>query len=538
VALSGFTAASALAVLITEFPLPAGAEPESITKGSDGNLWFTAKGVNGIGQMNTAGALTGMFTLGLTAEAEPDDIVDGPEGDLWFTERRAGKIGRITPQGSISEFEVPERPLLSGIAAGSDGNLWFTDLSGAFISSISPSTGLVSSYPVFTGVLTSIVAGPGGALWFTNPAAEKIGRITTSGTVEEFGPIPSTSCAVGAPPNCPFVDSIAVGSEGDLWFNEAMGDWIGRITPTGEITEYSAGLSHSAGVNGLALGPEGNMWFVEEAADQVGYITPSGVISEFSAGLSPGSGPVGIALGPDENLWVTEQAGDRIARVIPNVPPILGTGGALAVTRNSAVLTGTVRSRGADTQYYFQYGPTAAYGSSTPSMDNGAGDTSEPVEMALAGLAPGAEYHYRIVASSANGQSFGSDASFRTSAPLPVSTVKRFKITLLAKRGHRRLRISRINVEGVSRGERIAYSCGHCEGKHRKGSRLARASKLSIFTRDLLVTSRSVLTVAVTATNGDGRTRVFAFHPASLTEPFSPRSEACHVPHATEVTCP
>src|SRR5215813_14457124 len=76
-------------------------------------------------------------------------------------------------------------------------------------------------------------------------------------------------------------------------------------------TGYAEGLSATA--TDIALGPDGNVWFTE-AGDpgRIGRITRSGVITEFTAGLTPNAQPTGIAAGPDGAMWFTERAKARI----------------------------------------------------------------------------------------------------------------------------------------------------------------------------------------------------------------------------------
>src|SRR5204862_254936 len=52
----------------------------------------------------------------------------------------------------------------------------------------------------------------------------------------------------------------------------------------------------------IATGPDGNLWFTEARGNKIGRITTDGVITEFHV-PTPGSFPVGIAAGPDGNLW-------------------------------------------------------------------------------------------------------------------------------------------------------------------------------------------------------------------------------------------
>ena len=70
------------------------------------------------------------------------------------------------------------------------------------------------------------------------------------------------------------------------------------------------------------------------------------------------------------------------------------------------------------TSYRFDYGPTAAYGTSTPTQSAGAGSSSQAVFAALNGLTPRVTYHFRIVATSASGITSGGDLTFTTRPPL------------------------------------------------------------------------------------------------------------------------
>src|SRR4051794_40724374 len=56
----------------------------------------------------------------------------------------------------------------------------------------------------------------------------------------------------------------------------------------------------------LTLGGDGNVWFTEQHHKGIGRVTPSGAITEFT-GLA--DTPSGIATGPGGELWFTE-AGD------------------------------------------------------------------------------------------------------------------------------------------------------------------------------------------------------------------------------------
>ena len=87
------------------------------------------------------------------------------------------------------------------------------------------------------------------------------------------------------------------------------------------------------------------------------------------------------------------------------------------VRSNDGVMTGTVEVHGPETEYLFEYGPTTAYGSvATGEELEGDGETVEVEEVAI-NLAPATTYHYRLVALSPLGISYGKDKTFTTGEP-------------------------------------------------------------------------------------------------------------------------
>jgi hypothetical protein len=98
------------------------------------------------------------------------------------------------------------------------------------------------------------------------------------------------------------------------------------------------------------------------------------------------------------------------------------TGTSPEVSTVSATLKGGLNPHGSETTYYFQYGPTAAYGLQTTPASAGAGTQEVKVAQAIAGLQPNAVYHFRLVATSAAGTALGGDHAF---------TTKKIPLTLL-----------------------------------------------------------------------------------------------------------
>src|SRR5438445_49258 len=76
-------------------------------------------------------------------------------------------------------------------------------------------------------------------------------------------------------------EGIAPGADGNLRFADGSANKIGRISTTGTITEFSI-PTPSSSPKGIAPGPDGNLWFAEDGGNKIGRITPGGTITEFS----------------------------------------------------------------------------------------------------------------------------------------------------------------------------------------------------------------------------------------------------------------
>ena len=138
--------------------------------------------------------------------------------------------------------------------------------------------------------------------------------------------------------------------------------------------------------------------------------------STTSLALTDGYALVGdTALSPPEGKGHTAQGG---VLVVP-LGPIVTTGSSSGLSAGSATVEGSVApNRNAVSKCSFQYGTSTSYGGEVPCAQSVVGTGSSPttVTAALTGLAPETTYHYRAIASNANGTSYGADATFTTKA--------------------------------------------------------------------------------------------------------------------------
>jgi hypothetical protein len=94
-------------------------------------------------------------------------------------------------------------------------------------------------------------------------------------------------------------------------------------------------------------------------------------------------------------------------------PPVVTTNSATNITATSATLNGSLNPHGLTTTVHFQYGTTTSYGRNTPTQTQ-TGNTYRNINANISGLIAGTTYHFRIVATNANGTRFGADRIFAT----------------------------------------------------------------------------------------------------------------------------
>ncbi|HEY5045533.1 MAG TPA: hypothetical protein VII53_06725 [Solirubrobacteraceae bacterium] len=93
------------------------------------------------------------------------------------------------------------------------------------------------------------------------------------------------------------------------------------------------------------------------------------------------------------------------------------------ISPNSATVTGSADLQGVTGSYHFEYGPSTAYGNSTPAGTLGASVLGQAVNANISGLTPDTTYHYRLVVTNNDGTEYSADEMFTTYTTAPaVST--------------------------------------------------------------------------------------------------------------------
>jgi hypothetical protein len=132
----------------------------------------------------------------------------------------------------------------------------------------------------------------------------------------------------------------------------------------------------------------------------------------------------------DTALYAAESTGGPVlarpaAKVIfgPEGAPSATTGSSSGLQPLQATVSGSINPQGLDdAEYYFEYGTSTSYGSSTSRGNAGPGLNSVGESATITSLKPGTTYHFRIVATSTAGTTPGSDQTFQTPGPVEAVT--------------------------------------------------------------------------------------------------------------------
>jgi virginiamycin B lyase len=287
--------------LVTLYSLN-GSAPNVVTKGPDGNLWFTENLSDRIGTIDSTGKITefasGLGTLGA--------ITLGPDGNLWFTVVSANEIGKMTPAGKFTTYAV-SGGRTAEIISGPDGNIWFTFENGNLFGKVTP--GGVVSYYSLSQYPFAPTSGPDGSIWFIALDAVDFNAFNVAkfnpadGSVVVF-PLPHGARA----PGVGGISSITIGPDGNVYAADGYENRLIQLTPAGSVTDIQ--LPDGALPASLGSGKDGAIWYEVEGTssgsgtDQLGRYDTKGTVSQY-VNLGVALVPVSFASDSAGNLWTS-----------------------------------------------------------------------------------------------------------------------------------------------------------------------------------------------------------------------------------------
>jgi hypothetical protein len=409
---------------------------------SAGDVYVVDRGSGVVDKFNAGGVyegqLTGAGAPGGAFEPKPKGgsrVIQGvavdPNGVVWVSTSK-GPIYSFSDGSSnsyISEVETPYAGADEGLAVDSEDNLYIK-AGGSEVAEVNSTGTPVRPYNAFIAAVDSV----GDEVYLDN--LESIEAFSLSGTPIESSEAGALASSFGSGYMEQSAGVAVDASNGTVYVTNRVHDNIlafeGIKLPTVNMGAVTEQAPKSVRLNGTVI-PEGSpvTSCVFEYGTTIAYgqsvpCSPkAGELGSGAAAVSVGAQLSGLLPGTTYHYRLVAENAAHIISPTPDrelvAGPVLSGESVVDVASSSATLLGSIDPNGDDTHYYFEYGPTAAYGSfaplPAPGVDLGSAVEAEPVSVHLQGLEVAGAYYYRLVAVQ-NGEVFeGPDGSFTTQGP-------------------------------------------------------------------------------------------------------------------------
>ena len=219
---------------MTEYPLPAGAYPHTVTVDADGRVWYTGNKNGTMGVLDPRSGEITEYPMPDPAARDPHSAIFDGDGILWFTLQHSNMIGRLDPaSGEVRLVTAPtanSKPY--GIKIDPDGVPWVACNGGGCLLRVDPETMALDEVALptpGTTVRRLDIAGDG-SIWYVNSGQGRLGHYDPkSGEIREWD---SPSGPASHPYAIAVIDDI-------VWYNESgmRPDTLVRFDPASETFE-------------------------------------------------------------------------------------------------------------------------------------------------------------------------------------------------------------------------------------------------------------------------------------------------------------
>ncbi len=298
--------ASADALRVREYSVPAGTHPHDVAPASDGTVWYTAQHTGALGRLDPKTGKTTEIPLG--EGSAPHGVIVGPDGAAWVTDGGLNAIVRVDSKtDAVKRYPLPSSSGYTNLNTATfdrRGVLWFTGQSGIY-GRLDPRTGAMRVFraPLGEGPY-GIATTPKGQVWYASLAGSHVAQINVrTGKATVFRP----------PTRDQGARRIWSDSRGRLWVSEWDAGKVARYDPVArrwrEWRLPGAAQPYAVYVDGKDI-----VWLTDFAAGAIVRFDPK--TQRFTRlRLRPGA-DVRQLLGRPGQVWGAESGTDRLVVVL------------------------------------------------------------------------------------------------------------------------------------------------------------------------------------------------------------------------------
>jgi len=260
---------------MTEYPLPEGAMPHSVTLDDAGNLWYTGNKNGTIGKLDPQTGEITEYKMPDPAAKDPHTAIFDRDGVLWFTLQQSNMIGRLDPSsGEVRLVSAPTpgaRPY--GIEIDAEGTPWVACNGSNCLVRVDPATMALTEVelPIPDTTVRRLDIAADGMIWYVNSSQGRLGRYDPqTGQIKEW-PSPS------GPDSHPYALAVV---DGIVWYNESgkRPDALVRFDPQTEKFQswpIPSGGVHAGIIRHMRPTRDGNLLIHQSSTNRIILVTLS-----------------------------------------------------------------------------------------------------------------------------------------------------------------------------------------------------------------------------------------------------------------------
>jgi sugar lactone lactonase YvrE len=374
-----------------------------IATDSKGNVWVTDTENNRVEEFNPKGEYLSQFGKEGTGNGEfnsPKGLAIDSSDNIWVVDSGNNRVQKFNPKGEYllkfgekgsgnGQFSSP-----SGIAFDFSDRPFIVDTGNNRVEKFNPKgeylaqVGKEGTGDAEFNSPTGIAIDPSARLWVTDTGNNRVQRFSAStlNYIFQFGKEGTGNGEFNSP------TGLASDFQERLWVVDSGNNRAQKFSVT---TEHAGEYLDQVGKEGMGSGQ---------------FIEPTGIVAPAA-----------------QKLLILDTGNDRVQKwTVKAEAPTANTNVASNLKTTSVTLNARINPEAFATSYWFEYGLTETYGVKVPLTPEsiGSGTSNVLVEQTVTGLSEGTKYHYRVVAKSAAGTSFGLDRTVKTCKPTPVATTE------------------------------------------------------------------------------------------------------------------